>query len=85
MYIPYDTTAHVWILSSSVSKFLNHTQLDKWHDPLWISLSHKPPPTQDNTTDEYKRQTSMPPAAFEPAILAINRPLGSANCVHYFL
>jgi hypothetical protein len=31
-------------------------------------------PTQDNTTCEHKRQTSMPRAGFEPAIPATNWP-----------
>jgi hypothetical protein len=39
-----------------------------------ISPSQRPLPTQGNTTYKHKRQTSIPSAGFEPAILATKRP-----------
>jgi hypothetical protein len=55
--------------------FLNHTQLDTRYDSSGrvISPSHRPLPTQDNTTYKHKGQTRMPSAGFEPAIPATKR------------
>jgi hypothetical protein len=72
------------------SGFLDHTQLDTRYDSSGqvISPSQRPLPTQDNTTYNHKRQTSMPRAEFEPATPATKRPqtarpLGSAaNTTH---
>jgi hypothetical protein len=56
-----------------LSGFLwSHIQLDS---SGWvISPSQRPLPTQENTTYEHNRQTSMPWVGFEPAILATKRP-----------
>ena len=47
-----------------------------------IGSSQRPLPKTHNT---HKRQTYMPPAGFEPAIPASDRPLGPANDVLCFL
>jgi hypothetical protein len=63
-------------MSSSVLRFLNHTQLDARQDSSGrvISPSHRPLTTHDNTTYKHKRQTSMPSARFESVIPASKRP-----------
>jgi hypothetical protein len=63
-------------LASSVSRFLNHTQLGtRGRTPgRVISQSQRPLPTQDNTPYQHKRQTSMPWVGFKHAIPATKRP-----------
>jgi hypothetical protein len=50
-FFPYFTAAHIWALSSSVLRFLNHSQLDAWWDSSGqvISPLQRPLPIQDNT------------------------------------
>jgi hypothetical protein len=57
-------------------RFLNHTELDTRYDYSGrvISPSQRHLPTQDNTTCKHKRHTSMPRAAFEPAIPVTKQP-----------
>jgi hypothetical protein len=75
-FFSYGITAHIWALSSTVLRFLNHTQLDTRKDfSGWvIRPPQRPLPTQDNTIYKHRGQTSMPSAGFESVIQATKWP-----------
>jgi len=68
-------TAPLWARTSSLSRFLDHTQrrttVDKTPLDRWSVRRRDLYPTTHNT---HNRQTSMPPVGFEPTISAGERP-----------
>ena len=64
-----------WAMASSLLRFRDHTQT---HDLRLDSSGHVISPTQrplpDNIHSGHNRQTSKPPAEFEPTILANEQP-----------
>ena len=72
IYFPWHNTSQ-WVRASQLSRLHDHTH---WtHHTRWEFSGRGISPTQrllpDNT---HKRQTTMPPAGFEPAIPASERP-----------
>ena len=74
LFIFHDSTALVGLGRHLVQVSRSHSDTPHSVGLLWTSIGPSQRPLPDNTHNTHKKRTSMPPAGFEPAIPASERP-----------